>query len=69
MVAMDIYKKLTFSQNEVLELLLLGYNNKKISKILYIEEISVKKRIGSIMKKLECKNKCQLVKLWFTNNY
>lgn len=62
---MCIYKKLTFMQNEVLELLLLGYNNKKISKILYIEEISVKKLIGRIMKKLGCKNKCKLVKLWF----
>lgn len=56
----NLLKKLSVKELEVLELVSQGLNNAKISKTLDIAEVTVKKHIGSLFKKLEVKDRLAL---------
>lgn len=62
----SLLKKLTVKELEVLELVSQGLNNAKIAKILDIAEITVKKHISSLFKKLDVKDRLALA-LTFKN--
>jgi len=51
---------LTASQNECVSLIVKGYSNKEIAHILNVAEITVKKNLSSIYKRLSIKNRMEL---------
>ena len=53
--------KITGREQEIIRLLLEGCHNREIAKKLYISESTVKTHIKSIYRKLEIKNRVQLV--------
>lgn len=54
-------KKLTERENEIARLILKGFSNKEISRLLQISESTVKTHIKKIMEKLNVKNRAELV--------
>ncbi|MFC5406062.1 helix-turn-helix domain-containing protein [Cohnella soli] len=48
-------------EKDVVELLVKGYTNLEIAGSLYLSEITVKKHLGNIFRKLDVKNRAQLV--------
>ncbi|MBD0379511.1 helix-turn-helix transcriptional regulator [Paenibacillus sp. WST5] len=48
-------------EKEVVELLVKGYTNLEIAGSLYISEITVKKHLSNIFRKLDVKNRTQLI--------
>ncbi|WP_353893788.1 LuxR C-terminal-related transcriptional regulator [Proteinivorax hydrogeniformans] len=54
---------LSKKENEVINLLLEGYEDKEIAKRLYISDKTVRNHISNILKKVSLKNRTQLV-LW-----
>lgn len=55
-----ILEKLTVKELEVFELVAQGLNNSQIAKTLDLAEVTVKKHIGSLFKKLEVKDRLSL---------
>ena len=55
------FKKITQREAEVLAEIRLAKTNKEISKTLFIEESTVKIHIKSIFKKLNVKNRLELI--------
>lgn len=53
--------KLTVRENEILNLVVDGYNNKEISQKLYITENTVKKHVNSIFNKLGYKSRKEVI--------
>lgn len=64
---LKLLEQLSTKELEVLELVAQGHNNKKISTILDIAEVTVKKHISSLFKKLNQKDRLSLA-LFFKNN-
>lgn len=62
----DKIKKLSVKELEVLELVAQGLNNNEISEILVVAEITVKKHISSMFRKLELKDRLSLA-LFYKN--
>ncbi len=61
-----ILEKVTIKELEVLELIAQGLNNNAISKKLNLAEVTVKKHVGSLLKKLNKKDRLSLA-LYFKN--
>ncbi|WP_350344178.1 LuxR C-terminal-related transcriptional regulator [Proteinivorax tanatarense] len=59
-------KVLSKKENEVVNLLLEGYEDKEIAQRLYISDKTVRNHISNILKKVSLKNRTQLV-LWALN--
>ncbi len=62
----SILEKITTKELEVLELLAQGLNNKEISENLNLAEITIKKHVSSLLKKLNKKDRLSLA-LYFKN--
>lgn len=60
--------KLTEREITVLKLIMEGYANRQISKRIYISTHTVKAHIGSIMRKLNAKNRTNAVYIALKNN-
>lgn len=56
----ELLKKISVKELEVLELVAQGYNNADIAKVLTLAEVTVKKHISSMFKKLEVKDRLSL---------
>ncbi|MCT2537728.1 LuxR C-terminal-related transcriptional regulator [Aquibacillus koreensis] len=52
----------TVREKEVVKLILEEYSNIQIAEQLYVAEITVKKHVGRILKKVDVKNRTQLIK-------
>lgn len=63
----NLLQKVTIKELEVLELVAQGLSNQEISKILDLAEVTVKKHISSLFKKLEVKDRLSLA-LIFKNS-
>jgi len=63
----ELLNQLSNKELEVLELVAQGHGNKKISNILDIAEVTVKKHISTLFKKLNQKDRLSLA-LFFKNN-
>lgn len=61
-------KKLTERETAILKLIMLGYGNTQISKKIFISVHTVKAHIGSIMRKLDAKNRTNAVYIALKNN-
>ena len=59
---------LTKRENEVLELIIKGYSNLKISKELSITESTTKAHVSSILRKLKLRNRIEIVVFALKNN-
>lgn len=57
------YHNLTEREIEVVELILGGFSNKEISKILFVSETTIKKHLYNVYKKFNIKSRTQLVHL------
>lgn len=56
----ELLERISIKELEVLELVAQGYNNADIAKILQLAEVTVKKHISSMFKKLEVKDRLSL---------
>lgn len=63
----DFLEKISVKELEVLELVAQGLNNADIAKTLDLAEVTVKKHISSLFKKLEQKDRLSLA-LYYKNN-
>lgn len=63
----NLLQKVTIKELEVLELVAQGLSNQEISKVLDLAEVTVKKHISSLFKKLEVKDRLSLA-LIFKNS-
>jgi DNA-binding NarL/FixJ family response regulator len=61
-------KELTEQEKIILCNVAVGYNNSQIGKLCYISVHTVKAHIGSILKKLEAKNRAHAVYIAVKNN-
>lgn len=63
-----LLKQITVKELEVLELVSQGLSNSEISKTLDLAEVTIKKYVSSLLKKLHKKDRLSLA-LYFKNNY
>ena len=61
-------QKLTEREITILKLIMQGYANSQISKIIFISIHTVKAHIGSIIRKLDAKNRTNAVYIALKNN-
>lgn len=61
-------ENLTEREIAVLKLIMLGYPNSQISKMIFISTHTVKAHIASIMRKLNAKNRTNAVYIALKNN-
>ena len=61
-------QKLTEREITILKLIMLGYANSQISKKIFISIHTVKAHIGSIIRKLDAKNRTNAVYIALKNN-
>ena len=61
-------KKLTFSEQKVLELIIKGYSNPKIADKLSVTESTIKAHVSNILRKTELSNRVELVVFAITND-
>jgi DNA-binding CsgD family transcriptional regulator len=54
----------TEREHEIASLLLSGMRNREIAELLNVAEITVKKHLGSIYRKLGVRNRVELIRLW-----
>lgn len=64
----ELLEKITVKELEVLELVAEGLNNSDISKTLDLAEVTIKKHVSSLLKKLHKKDRLSLA-LYFKNNF
>jgi DNA-binding CsgD family transcriptional regulator len=56
--------QVTEREHEIIRLLLSGMRNREIAETLKVAEITVKKHLGSIYRKLHVRNRVELIRLW-----
>jgi DNA-binding NarL/FixJ family response regulator len=56
-----IQPKITPREEDVLRFLIKGWTNKEIAQALGVDEITVKVHISHLLKKLDLKNRCQII--------
>lgn len=56
--------QVTEREHEIIQLLLSGMRNREIADLLNVAEITVKKHLGSIYRKLHVRNRVELIRLW-----
>lgn len=56
--------QVTEREHEIIRLLLSGMRNREIADLLNVAEITVKKHLGSIYRKLHVRNRVELIRLW-----
>lgn len=56
--------QVTEREHEIIRLLLSGMRNREIAELLNVAEITVKKHLGSIYRKLHVRNRVELIRLW-----
>ena len=61
-------KKLTFTEQKVLELIIKGYSNPKIADKLSVTESTIKAHVSNILRKTELSNRVELVVFAITND-
>ncbi|MBO9598620.1 MAG: helix-turn-helix transcriptional regulator [Cohnella sp.] len=59
------FVSLSEREKEVIELLVKGYTNQQIAGHLYLSEVTVKKHLSNIFRKLDVKNRAQLINKHF----
>lgn len=60
-----VFSMLSEREKEVVELLVIGYTNQEIAGDLHITEVTVKKHLTAVFRKLNVKNRTQLVNSYF----
>lgn len=62
-------ENLTLSEQKVVELLIKGYSNSKIAKELCVTESTIKAHISNILKKLNLRNRVEVVVYAIKNGF
>lgn len=65
----QVLPKLTSSEREVLKLLLKGYSQRQVSEIRIVEYETVKKQIGSILRKFHVKHTQEIIEMFKNTEY
>lgn len=60
-------EKLTAKENQIVELVVEGFKNREIASRLFLSEQTIKSHLGRIFRKLQVRNRSQLVSMIFKN--
>jgi len=58
-------KKLTAKESQIVELVVEGFKNREIASRLFLSEQTIKSHLGRIFRKLQVRNRSQLVSMIF----
>jgi DNA-binding NarL/FixJ family response regulator len=57
------FKKLTAKESRIVELVVEGFKNREIASLLFLSEQTIKSHLGRIFRKLQARNRSQLVSM------